>query len=227
MNGRAYESFTVDVTSNVQAENNKCSAVTYVDGQAQTLLLTSGPKQPPPDVLALCQLSALPHSKKCRLNTFKQFVLVLRDPPLLGESGCGSPTKKLAKQPGSSPTCSDLRTNNKQLGLKTITNQIENQPANHARSTTNVHRATHAENYANGVKCDTDVCSETHSDLLAQQRSHSSGLCCWRFIPAASRRHDPRRFQILCVVLHYTLSSCNRPIIDSFPDFSSSFSNSA
>ena len=38
---------------------------------------------------------------------------------------------------------SDLRANYKQFGLKAITIQIENQPANHARST-NVHRATHA-----------------------------------------------------------------------------------
>ena len=35
------------------------------------------------------------------------------------------------------------RKNYKQFGLKAITNHIENQPANHARST-NVHRATRA-----------------------------------------------------------------------------------
>ena len=38
----------------------------------------------------------------------------------------------------------DLGTNSKQFGLKTITRQIENQPTNHARST-NVHCAAHAE----------------------------------------------------------------------------------
>ena len=50
------------------------------------------------------------------------------------------------------------------------------QLAHHARSTTNLHRATRAENYAHCVNCDTGVCSETLSDLLAQQRIHSSGL---------------------------------------------------
>ena len=56
-------------TTTKRTENNKCSAVAYVDGQAQT----------PPDeganlhlgVSALCQLSALSHSRKCRINTFE------------------------------------------------------------------------------------------------------------------------------------------------------------
>ena len=74
-------------------------------------------------------------------------------------------------------------TNYKQFGLKAITNQIENQPANHARSTTNVHRATHADNYAHCVNCDTNCFKTSNANLLrdsfnvlAQQRIPSSCL---------------------------------------------------
>ena len=112
------------------------------------------PKQPPPGVLALCQLSALSHSRKCRFNTFKQFVLVLRDPHLLW-------------QPGPSPTCSRIsRTNQKQFELKAIASQIEKQPAHHARSTTNVHRATHAESNAHCVNCEANCFKTSDANLL-------------------------------------------------------------
>ena len=150
-------------------------------------------------------------------------------------------TSAVATPPSSSPSSlaqaghSDLRTNYKQFGLKAITSQIENQPANHPRST-NVHRATHAESYALCVNYDTN-CVETSNanllrdsfNLLAQQRIRSSGL--HRTIAgiqlAASRRHDPRRFQIsaaFCSTMKYQV--CIRPIVDSIADFSNSFSNS-
>ena len=123
--------------------------------------------------------------------------------------------KRLAKQPGSSRH-SDLRTNYKQFGLKTITSQIENQPANHARST-NVHRATHAENYAHCVNCETN-CFETSNanllrdsfELLAQQRIrwHSNQL--HHIVSSQSST-----FQIsaaFCSTMKHPV--CIRPIVD-------------
>ena len=86
----------------------------------------------------------------------------------------------------------------------------------HARPTTNVHRATHAENYAHCVNCDRNfwrlrmrICSEIHSiswhnKEFAQMVSTELLLA---FNPAASRRHVHRRFQIHCVLLHSTVSS--------------------
>ena len=109
---------------------------------------------------------------------------------------------------------SDLRTDYKQFGLKAITNQIENQPANHARST-NVHRATHAENYAHCVNCDTN-CFDTSNanllrdsfDLLAQQRIrwHSNQL----HHIVSSPIIDVSDFS--CVLLHYEASSLHSTI---------------
>ena len=72
----------------------------------------------------------------------------------------------------------------KTIGLKAFTSQIEKkQPAHHARSTTNVHRATHAENYAHCLNCDTNCFEISNANflrdsfnLLAQQRIRSSGL---------------------------------------------------
>ena len=53
------------------------------------------------------------------------------------------------------------------------------------------------------------ICSEIHSiswhnNELAQVVSQNSG---WRLIPASSRRHGRRRFQIHCVLLHCAISS--------------------
>ena len=94
---------------------------------------------------------------------------------------------------------SDLRTNYKQFRLKTITSQIENQPANHARST-NVHRATHAH-------------AETmHTVRIVRDFKTKNSLA---FNPAASHRLvtiiDASDFS--CVLLHYeayNLHSTNR-----------------
>ena len=156
----------------------KTSAALWQCGWSSTLLLTRVAK-----TTSTWRLSALPtaHSRTqgsvCSAlsnSSFSLFEIHIC---------CGNPTKQLAKQPGPSPTCSDLRTNNKQFGLKAITSQIEKQTANHARSTTNVHRATHAANCAHCVNCDTN-CFETSNtnlitdsfNLLAQQRIRSSGL---------------------------------------------------
>ena len=62
----------------------------------------------------------------------------------------------------------------KTFGLKAIANPIENQPAHHARSTTNVHRATHAESYAHCVNCDTK-CVKTSNENLLIDSFRSSG----------------------------------------------------
>ena len=119
-------------------------AAAYVDGQAQTLLLTRGPNLHLASQRS-AKLSALSHSRKSEFNTFKQFIIVLRDPHLQWE-----PRPK-------SDMFADLRTNQKKNGLKAITSQIEKQPAHHARSNTNVHLATHAENYAHCVNCAMDL----------------------------------------------------------------------
>ena len=101
-------------------------------------------------------------------------------------------------------------------GLKAITSQIEKQPAHHARSTTNVHRATCVESYAHCVNCDMNCFKTSNANLLrdsfnllAQQRIRSSGLTelLLALNPTASRRHDPRRFQIRYVLLHFSVSS--------------------
>ena len=130
----------------------------------------SGTNTPPDEgailhlgVLALCQLSALSHSGKCRFNTFKQFVIALRGPHLLWRSPAQARHVRISAR-------------TKTFGLKAIASQIEKQLAHHARLTTNLHRATRAENFANCWNCDTNVCSESRSDLLAQQRIYSSGL---------------------------------------------------
>ena len=166
---------SVHTLSTTKKTENKCSAV---DGQAQTLLLTRVAK-----TTSTWRLGALPtaHSRTqgsvCSAlsnSSYSLFEIHIC---------CGNPTKQLAKQPGPSTACSDLRTNNKQFGLKAITSQIEKQPAIHARTTTSVHRATHAENYAHCVNCDTN-CFETSNanlirdsfNLLAPQRIRSSGL---------------------------------------------------
>ena len=141
-----------------------------MDGQAQTLLLTRVAK-----TTSTWRLSALPtvhsrtHGSVCSTlsnNSYSPFEIHIF---------CGNPTKELAKQPGSSPTCSDHGTNNIQFGLKAITSQIEKQPANHARSTTNVHRATHAENRAHCKTSNANLLRDSFN-LLAQQRIRSSGL---------------------------------------------------
>ena len=97
-----------------------------------------------------------------------------------------------------------------------MTNKTGKQPAYHARSTTNVHRASRAENHAHCVNCDTN-CFKTSDanllrdsfNLLAQRRIRSSGFTelLLAFNPAESRRHVPRRFQIGCVLFHYTVSN--------------------
>ena len=121
---------------------------------------------PPPGVLALCQLSALSHSRKCRFKHFQTGSYSSFEIHIC----CGSP--------GPSPTCSDLRTNNKQFRLTAITSQI-----GRTACASYVRRATHAENYAHCVNCDTN-CFETSNanlprdsfNLLAQQRIRSSGI---------------------------------------------------
>ena len=95
-----------------------------VDGQAQTLLLTRVAK-----TTSTWRLSALPTAQEVSDQHFENSSYS----PFEIHICCG---KQLAKQPGSS-------TNYKQFGLKAVTSQIENQPANHARST-NVHRGAHA-----------------------------------------------------------------------------------
>ena len=95
-------------------------------------------RTPPPGVLALCQLRT--HAVK---EVSDQHFETVRTRPT---SAVVTPPKSLPNGSPSSPAQarhSDLRTNYKQFGLKAITSQIENQLANHARST-NVHRATHA-----------------------------------------------------------------------------------
>ena len=82
MSGRAYESSLS--MSRLVHRLKTTSAVLWQCGWSGTNTPPDeGAKLPPPGVLALCQLSALSHSRKCRFNTFKQFVLVLRDPHLL------------------------------------------------------------------------------------------------------------------------------------------------
>ena len=109
-----------------KTESNKVQCCGNVDGQAQTLLLTRVAKKlPPPGVLAICQLH-----KKCLINTLK----TVRTRPSRSTSAV---VNSLPSSPAQARH-SDLRTNYKQFRL-----QIENQPANHARST-NVHRARHA-----------------------------------------------------------------------------------
>ena len=73
---------TVDVTSSVQAEKQvQCCG--NVDGQAQTLLLTRVAKTTSTWRLSALPTCALTLSRKCLINTLKQFVLALRDPHLL------------------------------------------------------------------------------------------------------------------------------------------------
>ena len=134
----------------------------------------------------------------------------------------------MATPPSSSPSSlaqarnSDLRTKYKQFGLKAMTSQIENQPADHARSTINVHYATHAENYAHCVNCGTN-CFETSNanllrdsfNLLAQQRIRSSGLhrsiaCIQPSCITSSRSSTFPDFS--CVLLHYEVSSLHSTI---------------
>ena len=62
----------------------------------------------------------------------------------------------------------------KTFGLKAVFSQIEKQPARHARSTTNVIRAAHAESCAHCVKCDAN-CFKTSKCEFAQRLVQSSG----------------------------------------------------
>ena len=110
-------------------------------------------KLPPPGVLALCQLCT--HAVK---EVSEQHFETVRTHPSRSTSAVVTPPSSSPNGSPSSPAQarhSDLRTNYKQFGVKAITSQIKNQPANLARST-NVHRATHAENYAHCVNCDTN-----------------------------------------------------------------------
>ena len=154
-------------------------------------------------------------------------------------------TSALVTPPSSSPNGSpsspaqarhsDLRTNYKQFGLKQITSQIENQPANHAR-TANVHRATHAENYTHCVKCDSNCFATSNANLLrdsfnllAQQRIRSSGL--HRTIagiqPSGITSSRSSTFpDFSCVLLHYEVSSLHSANRRLTFRFSNSFSNS-
>ena len=151
---------------------------------------------------------------------------------------CPSRSTSAVAKPDPCPTCSRIsRTNQKTCGLKAITSQVEKQPAHHARSTTNVHRATHAENYAHCVNCDTN-CFKTSGanllrdsfNLLAQQRNALK----WSHRTVAgvsSQLHhvvtilDVSRFAAFCSTSQHPV--CIRPIVDSLPDFTNSFSNSA
>ena len=157
-------------TTTKRTEKNKCTAVAYVDHQAQTLLLTRVPT-------STWRLSALPTQRTLALKevTVQQFQTI---------RSCPSRSTSAVAKPGPCPTFSRIsRTNQKTYGLREITSQIEKQPAHHARSTTNVHRFTHAENYAHCVSCDTN-CFKTSGanllkdslNLLAQQRIRSNGL---------------------------------------------------
>ena len=180
-------------------ENKCCASMACGWCVAQTLLLTRVAKLPPPGVLALCQLSApQPLSRKCLMDTLK----TVRTRPSRSTSAVATPP---SSSPNGSPNSRAqarhsifVRTTNT-CGLKAITSQIEKQPAHHARSTTN---------------CDivTTNCFENCATLREFAQRHHVGWIswhnkefvrkwsppnnCWRFVPAASRRHDPRRFQI-------------------------------
>ena len=151
-----------------------------VDGQAQTLFLTRVAK-----TTSTWRLGALPTAHSRCQGSVCSTLSNSSYSPFEIHICCGNPTKQLAKQPGPSPTCSDL--SHELQTIWTVSNCMSNlkkQPANHARSTTNVHRATLAENYAHGVRIVTQIVSETSNanllrdsfNLLAQQRIRSSGL---------------------------------------------------
>ena len=119
--------------SNVQCASMACGWCV-----AQTLLLTRVAK-----TTSTWRLSALPTAQEVSDQHFeKQFVLALRDPHLLWYTPPNSLPNGLPSSRAQARH-SDLCTNYKQFGLKTITSQIENQLANHARSN-NVRRATRA-----------------------------------------------------------------------------------
>ena len=133
-------------------------------------------------VLALCQLNALWGVSDQHFQ--KQFVLTPLRSTSAGRSRSPNSKKLTVAKPGPSPgtdTCSGLSTKTANaLGLKAIASQIEKQVAHHAHLTINLHGAAHSGNCANCVNCGTTVsrlrvriCSETRSDLLAQQRIHS------------------------------------------------------
>ena len=202
---------TVDVTSSVQAEN-KCSAVAMWMVRHKHSSCRGWPKLPPPGVLALCQLRT--HAVK---DVSDQHLQTVRTRLSRSTSAVATPPSSSSNGSPSSPAQarhSDLRTNYKQFGLKAISSQIENQP-NHARST-NIHRATHAENYGH-LNCDTN-CFETSNanlprdsfNLLALQRIRSSGL--HRTIagvqPSCFTSSRSSTFpDFSCVLLHYEVSS--------------------
>ena len=81
MSGYAYESSLS--MSRLVYRLNSTSTVLWQCGWSGTNTPPDDGGLTPPDVLPSCQRSALSHSRMSRFNTFKQFVLVLRDPHLL------------------------------------------------------------------------------------------------------------------------------------------------
>ena len=148
----------------------------------------------------------------------QHFQKTVRTHPLRSTFAGGSrspSSKKLAvAKPRPSPgteTCSDLRTKTANaLGLKAIASEIEKQLAHHAHLTTNLHCAAHAEKQCKLCEL-RNKCFKTSSANLLRDSfrwppsivQEPSALlrqnCCWRFTPAASRRHVQRRIQIHCV----------------------------
>ena len=152
-----------------KTEKQQVQCCGNVDGQAQTLFLTRVAK-----TTSTWRLSALPTAHSRTLGSVGSTLAKSSYSPFEIHTCCGSPAKP--DMFGSSHELQTIWTG-KQFQVK-----LKKQPANHARST-NVHRATHAENYAHCVNCDTN-CFETSNanllrdpfDLLAQQRIRSSGL---------------------------------------------------
>ena len=186
------------------------------------LLLTRGPT-------STWRLSALPTQRALALEEVSvQHFQTVRTRPSRSTSAVAARPKPdifadLPHEPKTIWTESNYKSNRKK------------QPAHHARSTTNVHRARHAESCAHCVNCDTNCFKTSNANLLrdsfnplAQQRMRSSGLTelLLAFNPAASHRHVPRRFQIRCVLLHHTASSLhstNRRLASRFLQIVSKF----
>ena len=146
----------VDVTSSVQAEDNKCSAVAYVHGQAQTLLLTRVAT-----TTSTWRLGALPTQRTLALwEVSVQHFQTVRTRPSRSTSAVAAWPKP--------DMFADLP---HELQVKLKNNMFI------------MHRATHAESYAHCVNCDTN-CFKTSDvnllrdsfNLLAQQRIRSSGI---------------------------------------------------
>ena len=153
-------SWTLLATTPKRTEHNKCSAKACVDGQADLHLTSQRSANSAHSALLKVFVQHIP-TVRTRLSKFSPAVASGPKPDMF----------------------EDLPHEPKTIWTAAFTKLIGKQPAHHARSTTNVHRATYAESFTHFLNCDATWFKTSDTNLLrdscnslTQQKIRSSCL---------------------------------------------------